>query len=146
MDKLQLKHHLSSEDFEVKQAIEACTITPSEFDHELHLRLAYIYLCNHKPEGVYQKMRYSIQAFLKHYGIDASKYHETLTRAWMMAVRYFMVTSEKMKSSREFIAQNEKLLNTDIMLTHYSKSMLFSEEARTDFIKPDLDPIPRYSN
>jgi hypothetical protein len=36
------------------------------------------------------------------------------------------------------------VLDTKIMLTHYSAEVLFSPEARALFVEPDLDPIPRY--
>ncbi len=33
---------------------------------------------------------------------------------------------------------------SDIMLTHYSAEVLFSDEARAKFVEPNLDPIPEY--
>lgn len=29
-----------------------------------------------------------------------------------------------------------------VMLTHYSKDLLFGEAARREFVEPDLEPIP----
>jgi hypothetical protein len=37
------------------------------------------------------------------------------------------------------------LLDSRIMLTHYSTELLFSDKARAKFVEPDLDPIPRYA-
>jgi hypothetical protein len=34
------------------------------------------------------------------------------------------------------------LLDSKIMLTHYSASVLDSADARASFVAPDLDPIP----
>jgi hypothetical protein len=47
-------------------------------------------------------------------------------------------------SSDDFIERNMILLDTRIMLTHYSAGRLFSDQARADFVEPDLDPIPRH--
>jgi hypothetical protein len=47
-------------------------------------------------------------------------------------------------SSDEFIERNPVMLDSGIMLTHYSAGLLFSPEARAGFVEPDLDPIPRY--
>lgn len=47
-------------------------------------------------------------------------------------------------SAEEFIEANPQLLNGEIMLSHYSAELLFSPEARTDFVDPDMSPIPRY--
>jgi hypothetical protein len=45
-------------------------------------------------------------------------------------------------SSADFIAGNPELLDSKLMLTHYSASVLFSSDARAAFVEPDLDPIP----
>jgi len=36
------------------------------------------------------------------------------------------------------------LLDSKIMLTHYSAELLFSDQARAEFVEPNLDPIPRH--
>ena len=43
-----------------------------------------------------------------------------------------------------FIEQNPEMLDSKIMMTHYSAETLFSDEVRVKFVEPDLDPIPRY--
>ncbi|MCH7639980.1 MAG: hypothetical protein IH855_11050 [Bacteroidetes bacterium] len=45
-------------------------------------------------------------------------------------------------SAESFIEQNPELLDSKIMMTHYSAEVLISDEARTQFVEPDLDPIP----
>ena len=42
--------------------------------------------------------------------------------------------------------QNSRLLDSRIMLTHYSAATLFSAEARAMFIAPDLAPIPEHGS
>ena len=58
--------------------------------------------------------------FLSHHDIPASKYHETLTRAWVLAVDHFMHRSPSRQSADDFIDRNPMLLDSKIMLTHYS--------------------------
>ena len=89
-------------------------------------------------------MQNALLAFLQCHGIDVSKYHETMTRAWIMAVRHFMEISPDCDSSEAFIERNPRMLDSKIMMTHYSASVLFSDEARARFVEPDLSPIPRY--
>ncbi len=36
------------------------------------------------------------------------------------------------------------MLDAKIMMTHYSAEVLFSDEARAEFVEPDLEPIPRH--
>ena len=89
-------------------------------------------------------MRTALHNFLVHIGVDVAKFSETITRAWIMAVRHFMEKTETAASFDEFIEQNKIMLDTSIMLTHYSAELLFSDEARASFLEPDKDPIPRY--
>ncbi len=135
-------HGLSREDRDFRSAFEACTVTPSRFDHEAHVRLAYVYLVENDVESAVQRMREGLLSFIDHNGIARSKFHETITRAWVLAVRHFMNKGAS-TSSKDFIAKNPELLDSRIMLTHYSASVLFSSDARAAFVEPDLDPIPR---
>jgi len=93
----------------------------------------------------HQLMRNALYAYLEHLGIDVTtKYDDTITRAWILAVRHFMEMTLDSISADSFIDKNPKMLDTKIMMTHYSAEVLFSDEARTNFIEPNLDPIPRY--
>ena len=136
------RHELSQEDRDFRSAFEACAVAPSQFTHEAHVRLAYVYLVESDVESAVQRMREALLTFIEHKGIPRSKFHETMTRAWVLAVRHFMDGSTS-ASSTDFIARNQELLDSKIMLTHYSASVLFSPDARVSFVEPDLDPIPR---
>lgn len=137
-------HVLSADDRHFQAAFESCTISPGEFTHRAHLRLAYVYLAQDDVDAALQKMRHAINQFLNHHQIDPSKYHETLTRAWLMAVRHFMDRAGSTSSAEEFLSRSTALLDSSVMLTHYSKDVLFSSTARAKFVEPDLDPIPQH--
>lgn len=135
---------LSPDDLRFRADFEACRSTPASFDHRAHVRLAYAYLAEHDVETAVTRMRTALLAFLRHNDIDVSKYHETMTRAWLLAVRHFMARSPASPSADAFIEANPILLDSRIMLTHYSTDSLFSDQARARFVEPDLDPIPGY--
>ena len=116
----------------------------ADFDHRAHVRLAYTYLAENDAETALAGMRSALLAFLRHNGIDPSRYHETMTRAWILAVRHFMEISGDSASASAFIENSPTLLDAKIMLTHYSAALLFSPEARARFVEPDLGPIPRH--
>ena len=141
-----MKYQLSNDDREFISLFESCELSPTEFNHRGHIRLAYIYLTEHDDDTAYQLMRDSLIRFITHNGVDISKYHETITRAWVLAVRHFMENDTGSESAKEFIANNPKMLDKEIMMTHYSAELLFSNEARGEFVAPDLDPIPRHDN
>lgn len=139
-----MTHKLSNNDLAFREKFETLAIDPSKFDHRAHLRLAYTYLVNNDTDTAYQLMKHSLHAFLNHLGVDISKYHDTITRAWILAVRHFMENTPKCESADALIDANPMMLDSKIMLTHYSTDLLFSDKARAEFVEPDLDPIPRY--
>jgi hypothetical protein len=137
-----MKHTTSPADIRFRTDVESCAFAPDRFDHRAHVRLAYAYLTAYAPEDAADRMRTTLIAFLRHHGVDPSKYHETITRAWILAVRHFMEISPAASSADAFIDANPALLDSRIMLTHYSAEVLFSPEARARFVDPDLDAIP----
>ena len=139
-----MKHEMSSEDAAFRLAFETGGVAPGQFDHRAHVRLAYVYLVEHEPEAATARMRSGLQAFLQHHGLPRAKYHETLTRAWILAVRHFMERAPGTVSAEALVARHPELLDSKIMLTHYSAAVLFSAEARDAFVEPDASPILRY--
>jgi len=95
-------------------------------------------------ETAVTRMRAALLSFLEHHRNNPSKYHETMTRAWILAVRHFMEVSHSSASADAFIDANPRLLDAKIMMTHYSAGLLFSPQARSQFVEPDLGPIPRH--
>ena len=138
-----MKHSISSDDQDFKERVEACNIPVEEFGHRAHLRLAYIYLIENSTDSSINLVRETLTGLLRHNNIEPSaKYHETLTKAWLLVVNHFMNNTDATGSADEFINENPELLDSKIMLTHYSAERLFSEEARRAFVEPDLEPIP----
>ncbi|TBW49371.1 hypothetical protein EZI54_19790 [Marinobacter halodurans] len=142
-----MPHFASEDDIAFRMQVESCEFPVSEFNHRAHVRLAYTYLVENGAEESVQLMRHALLGLLKHAGVEPSrKYHQTLTEAWVLAVRHFMANTATSTSADEFIEQNPALLDSGIMMTHYSADRLFSEQARQSFVAPDLDPIPVHEN
>jgi hypothetical protein len=137
-----MRHQTSPEDDRFRAAFEALQVEPEAFDHAAHVRLAYVYLCENTVDGAVEGMRRALLGFLAHLGMSDSKYHETITRAWVMAVDHFMSRSRACSSYADFIRLNPVLLDSKIMLTHYSAEVLFSPAARRAFVEPDIQSIP----
>ena len=138
-----MQHQYSNEDLAFKASVEDCSIAVKTFDHRAHLRLAYIYLVDYDADEATIRVRATLTALLRHNNIEPSaKYHETLTKAWLLAVRHFMDEASACDSAGSFIDRHPAMLDSGIMLTHYSKDRLFSDEAREKFLEPDLAPTP----
>ncbi|MGI8820738.1 MAG: hypothetical protein ACR2ID_07730 [Chthoniobacterales bacterium] len=133
-------------DAEFLAAFENCRITAAELGHREHLRLAFIYLSRNPFETALAKVETGLQALLAHLGAPPSKYHKTLTRAWLLAVQHFLLSSGRFTTAAEFLERNPQLLDQRILETHYTRERLWSEEARRRFIEPDLQPIPFHAD
>ena len=133
---------LDASDREFLAAFESCSLRPAEFRHRDHLRLAYIYLTLHELDAALSVMRTGLHRFLAHVGAPPSKYHETVTRAWLLAVEHFMREAAPTASFEEFAAAAPRLFAHDAMETHYTPELLWSDIARQRFVEPDLQPIP----
>jgi hypothetical protein len=81
---------LSPADRRFLEAFENCELSAAEFHHREHLRLAYLYCSLQPADAALAAMRRGLQRFLAHVGAPASKYHETMTAAWLLAVQHFM--------------------------------------------------------
>ena len=139
-----MKHEVSKSDMEFRTAFEAGAYAPADFNHRAHVRLAYIYLATNDVERATTLMRGALMNYLRHHGITPTKYHETLTQAWILAVFHFMHRTTEAASADEFIQRTPILLDSRIMMTHYSAERLFSQHARHGFVQPDLEPIPQH--
>ncbi len=133
---------LSEDDRLLWRDFVSCAAKPGDFDHQAHLRLAYVYLAAYGPQIGTPAFKESLLAYLAHHGIDRGKYHETLTRAWLLAVWHFMQRAGTTAGAQDFLDKSRVLLDSRVMLTHYSKDLLFSDSARRQFVEPDLEPIP----
>lgn len=140
-----MSHLASPDDTQFRRDVEALLFPKTEFKHREHLRLAYVYLCHRGADAAHERMRAALHAFIAHHGIDPAKYSETLTRAWILAVRHFMEKTPETACFDDLVAAHPVMLDSKIMLTHYSTELLFSVGAPAGFVEPDRDPIPRYS-
>lgn len=139
-----MAYALSDGDRRFLADFESGALPPAEFDHRAHVRAAYAYLVDRDTTSAIAAMRDSLINYLHHHGIDPSKYHETMTTAWILAVRHFMQKTPVASSADDFMDRNPMLLDSKIMFTHYSAELLFSPEARARFVAPDLERIPTY--
>src|SRR5258708_2560838 len=74
----------SDEDF--REAFESLKVPTEMFHHREHIHLAWIYSRQFPQEEALGRMVQGIQAFAKHHGA-VSKYHHTITVAWLRLVR-----------------------------------------------------------
>ena len=133
--------HFQLSDEEFTTQFKDCTLNPEVFDHEAHLRLAWILIKDIGLVEAEKTIQEQLQNFVKSVGAT-DKYHLTLTIASMKAVHHFMQRS-KMKNFKDFILENPRLKNNfkELINSHYSINIFASEEAKSSFLEPDLLPF-----
>ena len=131
-------HSVSQSDLRFWAKFEMCELRGAEFGHRDHLRIAYIYLAQHPFAEASRKMEIGLRKLLAHLGAPASKYHATVTAAWLLALRDAMAKCGATADFQQFLdAGGARLLDKGIMAAHYSPQVLSSPEARRAFVPPD---------
>ena len=135
--------HLTLTDQEFESQFSAQELAPELFDHEAHLRLAWIHVTKFGPKQAIQNVTEQIQRFAAFHG-DHTKYHETVTIAAVRAVYHFVLKSESKDFSsflKEFPQLNHKF--KDLIQSHYSEDIFVSSDAKRRYISPDLQPFDK---
>jgi hypothetical protein len=118
----------------------AATLPPGQFGHRSHLRAAWLCV---RLYGVDQGGEYFVRS-LKHYVAvhdSRAKYHETLTRTWLVAVVDALIGAEDVTDFDRFLELRPRLLDPRHPEHHYSPDLLWSDAARRDLVEPDRLPL-----
>lgn len=125
----------------VVRSFENATISRETWKHAEHLTVALHYLELHDIETATEKMREGIFNLLTNgFGIDLKTempYHETLTVFWMRTVAEFNLERPGVSlidKANELVATFDK----DYPLKFYSRGRLYSDEARSRYVSPDV--------
>lgn len=128
-----------SEIDEMIGTFEAGTIAEDDWHHDEHLIVACRYLSELPFEDALDKMRQGIFGLLRALGVTdiaSSPYNETLTRFWMLAVADFVARNRGL-GFFELCEALTATLEKDRHERYYSRELLFSDEARLNFVAPD---------
>ena len=121
------------------RAFEAGAVTPEEFDHAAHLRVAWVYLREAgSADAALPRMRDAIQRFAAAAGA-AQKYHETITVVWMRVLEGAGAQVPRPCELTELLRQRPELADKNLPMKYYSRERLFSEDARERYVPPDLE-------
>lgn len=132
--------HRELNDEEFLNRLAECTLDPSIFSHEAHLRLAWLKL-NTSAEEALVEVPKIIQNYTAHLGAE-DKYHHTVTLAAVKVVEHFKALTASNDFS-QFIEKNDRLLSDfkGLLATHYSFDIFSHPEAKKIFIQPNLRPF-----
>jgi len=110
------------------KALEEGTFPRDAMDHRAHLRLVLL----HRDDP--QRARDLLLAYITRIG-GLVRYNETLTQVWL---RLVAAHGEETVDA----LMRTPLADSNLPFRHYSPERLWSDEARTKFLEPDLQPLP----
>ena len=125
----------------------ALRLPREEWTHEAHLATTTWLLLRRPEMDVDEELPGLIRRYNESVGgvnSDSEGYHETITRAFLHGVRLFLAEADASEPLHELV--NELLLSPmgqrDWPLRFYSPALLFSVEARRNFVPPDVAALP----
>jgi hypothetical protein len=130
---------LSDDLFE--QQFKDCTLAAAAFDHEAHLRLAWIHIKKYGEAQAINNICTQLVTFTQSLGA-ADKYNKTLTIAAIKAVNHFMNKSTD-DTFDAFISSFPRLKSNfrELIAAHYSTNIFTVAIAKTQYMEPDLLPF-----
>ena len=136
-----MEAHYQYSDSEFERQFQEMTMNPLHFSHEAHLRLAWVHINKYGVDKAIEKVCAQIKAFDLFHG-KGDKYHHTVTVAAVKAVDHF-INKSSASGFHEFILENPRLKENfkHLIDQHYSYNIFTSEEARLEFMNPDLLPF-----
>lgn len=134
-----MDNHLT--DLEFEQQFANHLVDPSLFNHEAHLRIAWIHIDNYGIDAAIANICSQLKSFVQFLGV-AEKYNETVTIAAIRAVYHFKLRSVT-TNFQDFIRENPRLKDNfkELLSQHYKADIFNSPNAKKQFIKPDLLPF-----
>lgn len=130
--------HNQLSDFEFIEQFVNGTLNPKIFNHEAHLRLAWLYIDKFGLEQAERDIQNQLQNFVSSIGAKG-KYNKTLTIVATRIVNRFMQNfksdnfADFINEFPQLVFQFEALVNR-----HYSFDIFDSQKAKVEFLKPDL--------
>jgi len=123
------------------EQFENLTLDEVYFNHEGHLRAAWLYLNRYDLDQAIDVFSLRIKAYAENLGAK-DKFHVTITNSMMRIIAQRFKHSDAL-SWQLFLDENPDLRENamELLCQHYSKQRLMSEQARTSLLMPDLQTI-----
>ena len=133
--------HYTLSDFEFENKFKNTTLDSQLFNHEAHLRLAWIYIKNYGIDKAIYNLATQLINYISFLGAK-DKYNETVTIASIKVVYHFILKS-KSDNFKDFIKEFPRLNYNfkDVLVQHYNIDIINSEIAKSSFLEPDVLPF-----
>lgn len=138
-------------DDELLACFREAQLTLEQFTHRAHLRIAWILLERMPFADAMAELRSGLPRLLQAFGVEDSPtqgYHETTTRAFLVLVDVTRRAYQKemeAQDSAAFCDAHPQLDSSKVLRFFYSPERRMDPRAKTEFLAPDLAPLPQFS-
>lgn len=136
---------MSSQTTLLVEQFVAKTLTRAHWTHEAHLCVGLWHVLNHGASDAMALLRDRIRAYNESVGTQnsaTSGYHETITQFYVLIICNFLAESNPHLAVDELSTLLlEKHGDRGLVLRYYSRELLFSVNARLNWVAPDKQLI-----
>jgi len=129
---------------ELVRSFEDCTLAQSQWTHSAHLTVALWYLIQ-DPLTATNQIRCGIQRYNQAHGVEStpnSGYHETITQFWIRLIQIYLCCVNVHDSLLSLANQlTNHYSDPSLLFEYYSRDRIFSPEARSHWIEPNLKSL-----
>ena len=123
------------------ERLETCAFKAGEFTHAHHIAVAMWSLAQEPYPAALDRIRASLHHFLSHHSIT-SGYNETITVFWMRLLAHLMAEAPERPLHEQVNAVLDRYGSMAPIWAHYRGKTVFSDEAKAQWVEPDLIPLP----
>lgn len=135
-------HRSADQIAQLVQDVETCTLALADFTHQAHMTVAVWYLTRMPLDQATATMRATIKRFAAHHGRH-QLYHETITVFWMHLLQHYVDSAASQLALADTVQRAiAELGGRQPLLQHYSRELLFSDQARREWVAPDRLALP----
>ncbi|KAI8374636.1 flavin reductase like domain-containing protein [Radiomyces spectabilis] len=129
------------------KALEDSTLDTRLWMHRAHIRMAWNYLRDQPRDQAEPLIKKIIHSHFEKNPTTKQKYHETITSFYIGLIDLAMQSHQMndLKDQDDFFDFMEKfpvLTDPRTIQSYYSPQLLSSDQARREFVPPDLKPFP----
>ena len=136
-------------DADLLRQFESLALPFAQWTHPAHVRVAFLYLRNHPFDDALSRMRAGVKAYNTANNVPESPtsgYNETTTHAFLHLIAATMQAYGGVcpaDSSDAFCDAHPQLMTRHALRLFYSPQQRMHPLAKTQFVEPDLAPLPR---
>jgi hypothetical protein len=133
-------------------AFETLTLPFDQWTHRAHVKLGYCYLTANSFENALEKFRTGVKAYNRRHNVPETPttgYNETTTHAFLHLIAATIQAYGPVFPTPDadaFCETHPQLMTKHALRLFYSPRQRMHPRAKTQFVEPDLAPLPHFQD